>query len=452
MYRTGDVVRWCAGGVLEYLSRADDQVKLRGFRIELDEIANVATTHPEVRQAAVVVREDRPGDKRLVAYVVGTADAADLRRHIAAALPEYMVPAAVVRIDALPLGPSGKLDRRALPAPELTVTPSGRAPRSQREEVLCGLFAEVLGVPAVTVDDNFFELGGHSLLVTRLVSRIRRELGAELSIRGLFETPTVAELAERLDSYADHDPLAVLLPLRTSGEATPLFCVHPAAGIGWVYSGLLRHVDQRTPVYGLQARGLTEPDARPDTVAAMVKDYLDQVRTVQPTGPYQLLGWSFGARIAHAMAARLRAEGDEVALLALLDGYPAAVASTRDLSPDDPEVRAALLASLGIAEGGSVDGVDTAVLAQVFADNLALMGEATAELFDGDAVFFRATADKHAGSPRAEEWRAHLTGDLELHDVACTHGAMTQPDPIAAIGRVLNAHIHSPAEEASHVR
>jgi len=450
MYRTGDIVRWCGDGVLEYLSRADDQVKIRGFRIELGEIANVAGTHPDVDQAAVVVREDRPGDKRLVAYVVGTVDPAELRRHVAAALPEYMVPAAVVRIDGLPLSPSGKLDRRALPAPEFGGTPSGRAPRTQREEVLCGLFAEVLGVPAVSIDANFFEFGGHSLLVTRLVSRIRRELGAELSIRGLFETPTVAELAERLDSYADHDPLAVLLPLRTSGGATPLFCIHPAAGIGWVYSGLLRHVDPETPVYGLQARGLTQLDARPDTVAAMVKNYLDQVRIVQPTGPYQLLGWSFGARIAHAMAARLRGEGDEVALLALLDGYPAAEASTRDLRPDDPEVRAALLASLGIAEGGSVDGVDMAVLAEVFAANLALMGEATAELFDGDAVFFRAAVDKHAGSPRPEEWRAHLTGDLEVHDVACTHGAMTQPEPIAVIGRVLNTHIRS--KEADHVR
>jgi hypothetical protein len=126
-----------------------------------------------------------------------------------------------------------------------------------------------------------------------------------------------------------------------------------------------------------------------------------------------------------------------------MDGYPAAEASTRDLSPDDPEVRRALLASLGIAEGGSVDGVDMAVLAEVFAANLALMGEATAELFDGDAVFFRATADKNAGSPRPEEWRAHLTGDLEIHDVASTHGAMTQSEPIAVIGRALNNHIVS---------
>ncbi|MDG9720866.1 non-ribosomal peptide synthetase [Streptomyces sp. DH24] len=198
MYRSGDVVRWPVDGSaeLEYLGRSDFQVKIRGYRIELGEIESAVLRHPDVRQAAVVVREDNPGDKRIVAYVVGprVPDVTELRKHAAAELPDHMVPSWFVQLDALPLTTNGKLDTRALPAPDLAAGSGGRAPRTPEEEIFCGLFAEILGVPSVSMDDNFFDLGGHSLLATRLVSRIRAAFGVELAIRTVFEEPTPAGL------------------------------------------------------------------------------------------------------------------------------------------------------------------------------------------------------------------------------------------------------------------
>jgi len=202
MYRTGDVGRWRGDGVLEYLGRSDHQVKVRGFRIELGEIEGALQQQAGVAQAAVLLREDRAGEKRLVGYVVSEGgvklEPGDLRRGVGDRLPDYMVPAAVVQLERLPLTPNGKLDRKGLPAPEYQSGREYRGPRTPQEEVLSGLFAEVLGVERVGLDDNFFELGGHSLLATRLVSRVRGTLGVELTIRSLFESPTVLQLAGRL--------------------------------------------------------------------------------------------------------------------------------------------------------------------------------------------------------------------------------------------------------------
>ena len=198
MYRTGDLVCWGADGQLRYLGRADEQVKIRGYRIELGEVQAALSALDGVGQAVVIAREDRPGDKRLVGYVTGTADPAEVRTQLGERLPAYMVPAAVVVIDALPLTVNGKLDKRALPAPEYTAGDDYRAPGTPTEEILAGIYAQILGLERVGVDDSFFDLGGDSLSAMRVIAAVNTGLDAHLAVRTLFDAPTVARLAPRI--------------------------------------------------------------------------------------------------------------------------------------------------------------------------------------------------------------------------------------------------------------
>jgi acyl carrier protein len=231
MYRTGDRARWKAGGKLEFMGRLDDQVKIRGFRIEPGEVEAAIAAYPGVREARVMMREDQPGDKRLVAYVVGSVEMDGLRAHLRQSLPEYMVPRAIVPLDRLPLNANGKVDRKALPAPEYAADADRYvAPRTPVEEVLAGIWAEVLRLERVGVEESFFELGGHSLLAMRVVSRVRELCGVELPLRALFEGPTIAEMARRVDAVQeemdaelaqmDPDEMAKLLELLRDSTVT----------------------------------------------------------------------------------------------------------------------------------------------------------------------------------------------------------------------------------------
>ncbi|WP_369166895.1 amino acid adenylation domain-containing protein [Streptomyces sp. R28] len=448
MYRVGDRARWNRAGVLEYAGRVDDQVKVRGYRIEPGEIESALTALDGVARAAVMAREDRPGDQRLVAYVVPRQQSSaplvadELRARLAATLPAYLVPSAFVEVDAIPLNANGKLDRRALPAPPDTAAGTGRAPRTPREALLCGLFAEVLGVPEVSADDDFFALGGHSLLGTRLIARVRAELGARVSVRTLFEASTAAAFAERLDAgptEGDPDALAPLLPLRnTSASGTPLFCLHHVDGIGWCYAVLGPHLDEDTPLYAVQAAGIDGDDELPGSIGEMAQRAVELIREAWPSGPYRLLGCSMGGLLAHEVAVQLREAGQTVEALILLDTHLPHI-DHDGVEPTEQQLRD----HVPIPEDGPVQLTQElrADLVRVGAHIRRLTLRHVPRTFDGDAVLFHALRPSAPGEPLLDpaDWRPHVTGRIDVHDVDVAHLDLLLGRSAESIGRTVAA-------------
>ena len=470
MYRTGDLVRWRADGNLVFVGRVDDQVKVRGFRIELGEIETVVARHGDVGQVVVVAREDRPGHKRLVAYVVPTADhsfqSALLREYLRQSLPEYMVPSAFVVLDSLPLTPNGKLDRSALPAPEFIWAGDGMAPRTPQEQSMCELFAEVLGLHQVGVNDDFFDLGGHSLLATQLIVGVRATLGVELGLRALFETPTVAGLAARPNMGNPDEAFDTMLPLRSQGSRSPLFCIHPGGGIGWSYRGLMRHLGPEYPLYAIQARSLARAESLPTSVEEMAADYVEQIRLVQPAGPYFLLGWSFGGIVAHAVATQLQQCGQQIALLTVLDSYPTVAFSSRATDHDERALISSLIGMFGCDPESLGDDACThaqivqvlrsrgstlasfeerhiAAVVEILINNTRLAPDFTPELFKGDLLMFNATTSRREVMPTPDLWRPYVQGKIESHDINARHDLMTQAETLAQIGPILEARLQA---------
>jgi nonribosomal peptide synthetase DhbF len=430
---------------------------VRGFRIEPGEIEAALVRHGSVAQAAVIAREDVAGNKRLVGYVVAaadqTAEPAALRAHLGRSLPDYMVPSALVVLERLPLTPNGKLDRKALPAPDVTAGVR-RGPRTPQEDVLCGLFAEVLGVERVGIDEDFFALGGHSLLATRLISRIRSSLDVEIAIRSLFEAPTVEALAKSIaNGRPPGSDLEALLPLRPYGSEHPLFCIHDAGGLSWPYSKLIPHIPSNYPIYGLQAGNLRQRGALPKSVDDMAAEYLRLIRQIQPVGPYNLLGWSFGGLVAHAIATLLQSMGQEVALLALLDSYPAACGNSpyrHDQDQRDEEVLDAGAAGESIRkmldllcrEGEALSTLQEhhfETIKDIYKNNIRLMTKFLPQRFSGNIVLF--VAAESGATPPHDIWGPYVGGRIEVYRIDCTHDAMMEPLPAAKIGSVLASEL-----------
>ncbi|NEO81590.1 non-ribosomal peptide synthetase, partial [Moorena sp. SIO4G3] len=325
LYKTGDLARYLPDGNIEFLGRIDNQVKIRGFRIELGEIESVLSSHPQIQQTVVIAREDIPGNKRLVAYIVSEEESLttnQVREFLKQKLPDYMVPSAFVTLDTLPLTPNGKVDRKALPTPEGEITRENEyvAPRTTIELELTQIWSEVLNLTSVGVQDNFFELGGNSLIAVGLMSKIQQRFHINLPLATLFQSPTIEQLASLLGSSVNtQNP--ILVGIKTSGNQPPLFCIHPGGGNVLCYADLARHLDQDYPVYGLQSLGLDGQQQPLTSVEEMASHYIEAIKPIQSQGPLHLIGWCMGGLIAYEMAQQLQAKNEPVALLTLIDSY-----------------------------------------------------------------------------------------------------------------------------------
>ncbi|MFQ4146580.1 amino acid adenylation domain-containing protein [Chlorogloeopsis sp. ULAP02] len=327
LYKTGDLARYLSDGNIEYIGRSDYQVKIRGLRIELGEIENALSHHCHVREVVVIVRCDRPGDQQLVAYITTEQEKPtpeSLREFLKQKLPDYMVPVAFVILEVLPLTPSGKLDRRALPKPNLFSFSQNQGsvlPRNDTERELAKIWLDILNIQSVGVRDNFFEIGGTSLSAIYLIAAIEQQFGKELPLSMLLTNPTIEQLAKVLHLSSEQTNSSLLIPIQPKGNKQPFFCVHPAGGHVLCYFNLARYLGTDQPFYGLQAQGFNDDEEPLTRVEDMASTYVEAIRKFQPYGPYQIGGWSFGGIVAYEIAQQLHKQGQEVSLLAILDSY-----------------------------------------------------------------------------------------------------------------------------------
>ena len=333
LYKTGDKVRYRADAQIEFLGRVDNQVKIRGFRIELGEIETVLMQHPQLQSALVTVREEQPGDKRLIAYIIPRSNQLtyhDLRQYLALQLPDYMLPSAWVFLDTFPLTPNGKIDYLALPTVEANTSQSTEiiSPRDKVELHLTKIWSEVLTIYPVGVTDNFFDLGGHSLLTVSLMTKIQHQFGTKLPISTIFQNGTIEQQATLLRQQTTVQTWSPLVAIQPHGTKPPLFCVHPGGGSVINYVNLANALGSDQPFYGLEALGFDEGQQPQNRVEQMATDYIKALQTIQPHGPYFLAAWCFGCLVAFEMATQLQTQGEKISFLGFLDIYDFSIDET----------------------------------------------------------------------------------------------------------------------------
>lgn len=451
MYRTGDVARWLANGAVEYLGRSDDQLKIRGQRIELNEIDHALAAQPGVQQAvthAVVLgnADAQQGDARqLVGYVVADrpVDGEAMRAALAQQLPAHMVPVAIVALEALPLSSNGKLDRKALPLPQSRAHDAGRAPLPGLETQLAEAFAALLARDSVGAQEDFFALGGHSLLAMRLAAQLRRELKLPVSVGQIMVASTVEKLAALLSDAqaAQNAGFEPVLPLRV-GSGPTLFCFHPASGFAWQFSVLQRYLDARWSVVGIQSPDASGPLNQAAHLDAVCDAHLATLRQQQPHGPYYFLGYSLGGTLAQGIAARLEALGEEVAFLGLLDTWPPETQNwdeKRGENQLDPAVleevnreREQFVAAQRQQAGEGLEAMFDAIEAN-YASSVRLLATARSTRFSGRATLFLATETQQPGQDARRAWAPYV-GELEVRPLACAHVEIISPRMFEQIG------------------
>uniref|UniRef100_UPI003D0E5143 alpha/beta fold hydrolase n=1 Tax=Roseibium sp. TaxID=1936156 RepID=UPI003D0E5143 len=460
MYRTGDRVFRRNTGDLVFLGRNDSQIKIRGHRIEPAEIEAAIAAMSNVAQAVVIDRAGAGRSQSLVAYVVpegGTElNGEPLRTRLRQTLPDYMVPADLVILPELPLTPNGKLNRLALPHP--VRKPGSSEPQTLQETLLCNLFAELLPGALPGPEDSFFEMGGHSLLAARLKTLMRERMGLEVSLRDIFETPTVRGLLSHGQGRKT-GLLEPVLQIRRAGTEAPLFCVHPGFGLGWTYAGLASVLPADIPIIALQARGYVGEPVLPSSIGSMAADYVESVSRIDPDGPVRLLGWSFGGLAAFEMARLFEERGRKVEFLTLLDSYPA---DASDPLPDlsDHGARGAFFEMVGFDPDGRAPetiGFDEVMryierIAHPLADLTCTDFEAMLRIARNNAQLAHGYRPRELSCPlihfvSKDTWRMnslasdpwkHLTsGRFETLALDCTHHEMTSQQALAEIGREL---------------
>ncbi|WP_334677033.1 enterobactin non-ribosomal peptide synthetase EntF [Klebsiella pneumoniae] len=455
MYRTGDVARWLANGAVEYLGRSDDQLKIRGQRIELGEIDRVMSALPDVGQAvshACVFNQAAAtgGDARqLVGYLVSDSglplDTAALKARLAEQLPPHMVPVVLMQLAELPLSANGKLDRKALPLPTLGGERSGRPPEPGMETLVAAAFSQLLGCEVNDIDADFFALGGHSLLAMRLAAQLSRQLARQVTPGQVMMASTVGKLSALLaadlsDEQAQRLGLDTLLPLRESDGPT-LFCFHPASGFAWQFSVLARYLSPRWSITGIQSPRPQGPMASAASLDEVCEHHLRTLLAQQPHGPYYLFGYSLGGTLAQGIAARLRQRGEAVAFLGLLDTWPPETQNWAEKEANglDPEVlaeidreREAFLA----AQQGQASGELFSAIEGNYADAVRLLTTAHSAKFDGKATLFVAEKTRQEGMDPQVVWGPWV-GELEVFSQNCAHVDIISPQAFEAIGPVV---------------